>query len=44
MTFASPIALTLIALALPIVALYILKVRLRRVPVSTNLFWKQINE
>ena len=44
MTFASPIALTLIALALPIVALYILKVRLRRVPVSTNLFWKQIYE
>lgn len=42
MTFAFPIALTLTALALPIVALYILKVRLRRVPVSTNLFWKQI--
>ncbi len=37
-------ALTLTALALPIVALYILKVRLRRVPVSTNLFWKQIFE
>jgi hypothetical protein len=42
MSFALPFALTLTALALPIVALYILKVRLRRVPVSTNLFWKQI--
>jgi hypothetical protein len=44
MSFALPIALTLTALVLPIVALYILKVRLRRVPVSTNLFWKQIFE
>lgn len=44
MSFALPFALTLTALALPIVALYILKVRLRRVPVSTNLFWKQIFE
>lgn len=44
MSFALPIALTLAALAAPIVALYILKVRLRRVPVSTNLFWKQIYE
>ena len=42
MSFALPIAFALTALALPIVALYILKVRLRRVPVSTNLFWKQI--
>ncbi len=44
MSFALPIALSLAALAAPIVALYILKVRLRRVPVSTNLFWKQIYE
>lgn len=44
MSFALPIALILVALAVPIVALYILKVRLRRVPVSTNLFWKQIYE
>ena len=44
MNFAFPIALTLAALALPIIALYILKVRLRRVTVSTNLFWKQIYE
>ena len=42
MSFAFPIAFTLAALAVPIVALYILKVRLRRVSVSTNLFWKQI--
>jgi hypothetical protein len=44
MSFALPIAFTLAAIALPIVALYILKVRLRRVSVSTNLFWKQIYE
>jgi hypothetical protein len=44
MTFASPIALILTALALPIIALYILKVRLRKVPVSTNLFWQQVCE
>ncbi|MEZ6130014.1 MAG: BatA and WFA domain-containing protein [Planctomycetaceae bacterium] len=42
MSFAVPTALFLTALALPIIALYILKVRLRRVPVSTNLFWKQV--
>lgn len=44
MSFAAPIALTLLTIALPVIALYILKVRLRRVPVSTNLFWKQIYE
>ena len=44
MAFAFPVALTLLALALPITALYILKVRLRQVPVSTNLFWRQIFE
>ncbi|MDA1049548.1 MAG: VWA domain-containing protein [Planctomycetota bacterium] len=42
MSFATPIALALAAVAIPIVIFYILKVRLRRVPVSTNLFWKQI--
>jgi len=42
MSFASPTALALAAVAIPIVIFYILKVRLRRVPVSTNLFWKQI--
>ena len=34
----------LLALALPVILLYILKVRLRRMNVSTNLFWKQIYE
>ncbi len=38
----APYALLLAALALPIIGFYILKVRLRRIPVSTNLFWKQI--
>lgn len=42
MSFAAPTALLLAALALPIIALYILKVRLRRIPISTNLFWKQV--
>lgn len=42
MSFALPFALVLSALALPIIALYILKVRLRRISVSTNLFWRQI--
>lgn len=42
MSFASPIMFAFAALAVPIVVFYILKVRLRRVPVSTNLFWKQI--
>lgn len=42
MSFASPLAFALAAVAIPIVIFYILKVRLRRVPVSTNLFWKQI--
>ncbi|MBY0398288.1 MAG: BatA domain-containing protein, partial [Thermoleophilia bacterium] len=42
MSLAHPAALAWAALALPIVALYILKVRQRRVPVSTNLFWRQV--
>src|SRR5258708_4534612 len=42
MNLAHPAALAWAALALPIVALYVLKVRQRRVPVSTNLFWRQI--
>ncbi len=42
MSLAVPSALLLAAIALPIIAMYILKVRLRRVKVSTNLFWKQI--
>jgi hypothetical protein len=42
MNFAVPSAIILASLALPIIAFYILKVRMRRIPVSTNLFWKQI--
>src|SRR3990167_2291852 len=42
MMFATPIAFVLAAVAIPIFIFYILKVRLRRVRVSTNLFWKQI--
>lgn len=44
MIFGMPIALLLAAIAIPVIGLYILKVRLRRVPVSTNLFWNQIFE
>ncbi len=44
MSFAVPAALMLAAIALPIIAFYILKVRLRRMKVSTNLFWKQVYE
>ncbi len=44
MNFANPTALALAALAIPIIVFYILKVRLRRVPVSTVMFWQQIFE
>lgn len=42
MSLASPFALAWAALTIPIVIFYILKIRMRRVPVSTNLFWQQI--
>ena len=42
MNFLSPTAFLLFGLAAPIVALYILKLRRRREPVSTLLFWEQI--
>ncbi len=41
-TFAAPIAFWLALFALPIIGFYILKVRLRRIPVSTSMFWDQI--
>ena len=44
MNLVNPAALFLAALAVPIVVFYILKIRLRRVPVSTLLFWQQIFE
>lgn len=42
MNFLSPAALFLFGIAAPIVALYILKLRRRREPVSTLMFWEQI--
>ncbi len=42
MSFAVPTALFWAALAVPIVVLYVLKVRMRRAPVSTTMFWKQV--
>jgi len=42
MNFASPNSLIWLALAVPIVIFYILKIRLRRQPVSTVMFWKQV--
>ncbi len=42
MSLASPLALIWLAVLIPVVGVYILKVRLRRVPVSTLVFWRQI--
>src|SRR5947199_7510332 len=42
MSLAFPVALLLSLLAIPIVVFYILKIRLRQVPVSTTIFWQQI--
>src|SRR5262245_41027900 len=44
MSFSYPMALPWAAVLLPVIAPYILKVRLRRVPVSTSLFWDQVFE
>ncbi|MBI3865291.1 MAG: VWA domain-containing protein [Planctomycetia bacterium] len=44
MSLAAPAALFLALLAIPIIVFYILKIRLRRVPVSTVIFWQQIFE
>src|SRR5438477_10539833 len=44
MNLANPTALLWIGLAIPIVIFYILKIRLRRMPVSTIIFWRQIFE
>jgi len=44
MNLANPAALVWAGLAIPIVIFYILKIRQRRVPVSTTLFWRQIFE
>ena len=42
MTFDSPSSLLWLGLAVPIIVFYILKIRLRRQPVSTVMFWKQV--
>ncbi len=42
MSLASPLYLLWLAALIPVVVFYILKIRLRRVPVSTILFWRQI--
>lgn len=44
MNFATPAAFWWLLLAGPVIVFYILKIRLRRVPVSTILFWRQIYE
>lgn len=44
MNLASPAAMLWGLLAVPIIVFYILKIRLRRVPVSSVLFWNQIFE
>lgn len=42
MSLAFPLALAWAVLTVPIVIFYILKIRLRQVPVSTTIFWRQI--
>ena len=42
MNFLSPTSLLLFGLAVPIIALYILRLRRRREPVSTLMFWEEI--
>src|SRR4029079_13890722 len=42
MSFCTPTALFWASLAVPIIIFYILKIRLRRVPVTTVIFWRQI--
>ncbi|MBX9583071.1 MAG: BatA and WFA domain-containing protein [Gemmataceae bacterium] len=42
MNLISPFALWWLLLAVPVVVFYVLKIRLKRVPVSTVIFWRQI--
>jgi hypothetical protein len=41
MSFLNPAALLLLLIAVPITLLYVLRVRLRRAPVSSMMFWQQ---
>src|SRR5258705_13491009 len=42
MSLANPTALLWALLAVPVVIFYVLKIRLKKVPVSTVIFWRQI--
>ncbi len=42
MSLTNPTALLWLLLAVPVVIFYVLKIRLKRVPVSTVIFWRQI--
>ncbi|HEX4588823.1 MAG TPA: VWA domain-containing protein, partial [Gemmataceae bacterium] len=42
MSLANPTALLWALLAVPVVIFYVLKIRLKRVPVSTVIFWRQL--
>jgi hypothetical protein len=42
MSFANPTAWLWALLAVPVVIFYVLKIRLKRVPVSTVIFWRQL--
>lgn len=42
MSLANPLAMLLLGLAAPVIGLYILKIRLRRTPVSTLMFWRKV--
>ena len=42
MSFAQPIALLFLGLFIPVILLYLLKQKRRRVPVSTLMFWDQV--
>src|SRR5437763_6833888 len=42
MSLANPTALLWALLAVPVVVFYVLKIRLKRVPVSTVIFWRQL--
>ena len=42
MSFLSPAAFALLGLIIPVVALYILKLRRRREPISTLMFWEKV--
>ena len=44
MSFATPAALFWAILAVPVVIFYLLKIRMRRVPVSSVMFWQEVFE